>query len=235
MSYCVNCGVELDTSATGCPLCGTPVLNPNELRKVAEAQTPFPVKIGQVETVKRKDLGILLTIIVLATAAICGSLNALVFRDNMWSLAVVGSCVMLWVFLEPFVICPGQPVYLSLFFDGVAVSFLLYMITFLSEDGGWFLGLGVPLTVLVTVVAELFALCLGRFPKSFLAISLYFFTSVGLLCAGIEILIDRYVSGGVTLGWSAVVLTVCGILDIVFLAVLPQKRLRNAMRRRLHF
>lgn len=235
MSYCVNCGVELDTSATGCPLCGTPVLNPNELRKIAEAQSPFPVKKGQVEAVKRKDLGILLTIIVLATAAICGALNALVFRDNMWSLVVAGSCVMLWVFLEPFVICPGQPVYLSLFFDGVAVVFLLYMITFLSADKGWFPGLGVPMTVLVTVVAELFTLCLSRFPKSFLTISMYFITSVGLLCAGIEILIDRYVCGAVSLRWSAVVLTVCGILDVVFLATLPQKRLRNAMRRRLHF
>ena len=28
MSYCVNCGVELDASATKCPLCDTPVYNP---------------------------------------------------------------------------------------------------------------------------------------------------------------------------------------------------------------
>ena len=26
MSYCVNCGVELDASAHACPLCGTPVV-----------------------------------------------------------------------------------------------------------------------------------------------------------------------------------------------------------------
>ena len=29
MSYCVNCGVELDASATKCPLCDTPVYNPD--------------------------------------------------------------------------------------------------------------------------------------------------------------------------------------------------------------
>ena len=28
MSYCVNCGVELDATASFCPLCHTPVLNP---------------------------------------------------------------------------------------------------------------------------------------------------------------------------------------------------------------
>lgn len=27
MSYCVNCGVELDPSAGICPLCHTPVVN----------------------------------------------------------------------------------------------------------------------------------------------------------------------------------------------------------------
>ena len=56
MSYCVNCGVELDASAKECPLCNTPVLNPRELEKIAKAQHPFPTEKGQVETVKRKDL-----------------------------------------------------------------------------------------------------------------------------------------------------------------------------------
>ena len=28
MSYCVNCGVELDPSAKTCPLCGTPAWHP---------------------------------------------------------------------------------------------------------------------------------------------------------------------------------------------------------------
>ena len=31
MSYCVNCGVELESSLTECPLCNTPVINPKEL------------------------------------------------------------------------------------------------------------------------------------------------------------------------------------------------------------
>ena len=51
MSYCVNCGVELDASATKCPLCDTPVYNP----KAPEPSTqpsPFPKEKGQVEVVK---------------------------------------------------------------------------------------------------------------------------------------------------------------------------------------
>ena len=34
MSYCVNCGVKLEESLTKCPLCNTPVINPNILKKM---------------------------------------------------------------------------------------------------------------------------------------------------------------------------------------------------------
>ena len=235
MSYCVNCGVELDSSAKSCPLCNTPVLNPNELGKVMESQPPFPTEKAQVEPVKRKDLGILLSMVVLATAVICGLLNELVFRDNLWSLAVLGACVILWVFFIPFVIHTRQSVYLSLLYDGAAVVFLLYMITFLAGKNDWFIELGVPLVVLVTAVAEIFVLCVRKLPRSFLTIALYFFTASGLLCLGIEILVDRYVESGIALSWSAVVLTVCGVLDIALVTMLSRRRLRNSIRRRLHF
>lgn len=51
MSYCVNCGVELDASLEACPLCNTPVVNPKDFAP----QNPFPSfprEKGQVEEVK---------------------------------------------------------------------------------------------------------------------------------------------------------------------------------------
>ena len=62
MSYCVNCGVELDASAEACPLCNTPVINPKEI-PYSKKMTPFPKEKGQVELVKRKDLAILLSVV----------------------------------------------------------------------------------------------------------------------------------------------------------------------------
>ena len=235
MSYCVNCGVELDASARSCPLCRTPVLNPNEIGRLAGEQMPFPSRKAQVEPVKRKDLGILLSMIALATAAMCGILNALVFQENLWSLTVLGACVVFWVLLEPVILFTRQSVYLSLLYDGMAVVFLLYMITFLSKEDSWFLGLGVPLTALLTVVAEIFTLCVRKLPRSFLTISLYFFTAAGLFCLGVELLVDWYVDSGISLSWSAVVLTVCGVFDIAFITMLSRRRLRDSVRRRLHF
>ena len=135
MSYCVNCGVELDASATKCPLCDTPVYNP-KAPEPATQPSPFPKEKGQVEVVKRKDLGVLLTVIVLATAATCGLLNAFVFQSNLWSLAVIGVFLVLWVIMIPVVIYTRQPIYLSILLDGVAVVVYLYLLTYLTGHGG---------------------------------------------------------------------------------------------------
>lgn len=235
MSYCVNCGVELDASAKSCPLCNTPVINPKVLEQMAVAQTPFPQKKGQVEAVKRKDLGILMTVMVVSTAVICGLLNLLVFKGAPWSLAVIGVCVILWVILIPAVIYTKQSIYVSLLYDGAAVGLYLYMLTFLTGSGEWFWGLGLPITVLVLVDAELLTLCIKKLPRSFLTVFLYVFTAIGILCADLEILIDLYLTQEISLSWSAVVVTVCVIVDIAIITMLSRRRLRNAVRRRLHF
>lgn len=234
MSYCVNCGVELHESAKACALCNTPIYNPNELKK-EELSTPFPTEKGQVEKVKRKDLGILLSTVVLATAVTCGMLNAFVFTGTQWSLAVIGVCVILWVIMVPVVIYTKQTVYVSLLYDGAAVVVYLYLLTFMVKSDEWFFGLGLPIVVLVTVLAELLTIAVRKLPRSILTVALYFFTEIALLCTGLELLIDRYLENKMTLGWSAVVLTVCVIVDIALINILCVRRLRNAVRRRLHF
>lgn len=201
MSYCVNCGVELDASATKCPLCDTPVYNP-KAPEPEKQPSPFPKEKGQVEVVKRKDLGVLLTVIVLATAVTCGLLNAFVFRSSLWSLAVI--------------------VY-------------LYLLTYLTGQSGWFYGLGLPIVLLVTAVVEAVTFCMRRLPMSFLTGALYLISGIAVLCVGLELLIDRFLRQEIALGWSAIVLTICVIVDITIATLLSRRRLRNAVRRRLHF
>lgn len=235
MSYCVNCGVELDATAKECVLCNTPVYNPKEFGKFTDAKTPFPREKGQVEAVKRKDWGILFSVMMLATALACGFVNAFIYDGSLWSLAVIGVCGILWVMLIPALIYVNQPVYLSLLWDGLAVAVYLYMLTFLTEGDGWFWGLGMPIVVLVTVLAEVYTFCMRKLPRSFLTVILYSLSAIALLCLGLEILIDLYLHEKVSLFWSAVVVTVCVVLDIMVITMLSVKRLRDAVRRRLHF
>lgn len=234
MSYCVNCGVELDGALKECPLCNTPVINPRELSR-QKTSSPFPEEKGAVETIRRKDLGILTSSILAATAVACGVLNLLVFTGVAWSLAVIGACLLVWVMMVPLVIDSRQPIYLSLLLDGVAVGLYLFMLSFLTADQEWMWGLGIPIVVLGTIIVELVTICIRKLPSSFLTNSLYVVNAVGLLCLGLEILIDRYMSGNIALSWSAVVLTVMACVDAMLITVLSRRRLRNEVRRRLHF
>lgn len=234
MSYCVNCGVELDGSLQECPLCNTPVINPKDYPCQRKA-SPFPEEKGAVETIRRKDLGILTSSILGATAVACGVLNLLVFTGTAWSLSVIGACLLLWVMMIPLVIYSRQPVYLSLLYDGAATALYLYLLGFLTTGHEWVWGLGIPIVILVTVMAELLTVCIRHLPSSFLTNALYVVSAIGLLCLGLEILIDRYVSGHIALSWSAVVLTVMLTVDVMLITVLSRRRLRNEVRRRLHF
>lgn len=234
MSYCVNCGVELDASLEACPLCNTPVMNPNEIPYTRE-KTPFPKEKGQVEAVKRRDLGVLLTVVLIATAATCALLNLLVFNGSPWSLLVAGGCMVLWVLCIPLVIYRKLNLFAALLFDGLSIILYLYMITFMTGSQGWYWGLALPIVVLVTILVQLLALCIIKLPRSFLTTTLFLFVAAAVLCVGIELLINHYLGQSLGLSWSAVVLTVCVIIIILLITLLSRKRLRNAVRRRLHF
>jgi hypothetical protein len=240
MSYCVQCGVELSADRSSCPLCETPVLNPNE-QKVTSVKPDFPQNKGVVESADRRDLGILLTTFVVATSLTCGLLNLWAFPSSPWSLVVIGLCIVLWVITIPLLFRKNQSIYFSLILDGLAVALYLYMISFMTKDQVWLKELGLPLVILILLVILGFTLAKRRSPKSFLWGAFCFFTTIAILCIGIEFLIDRYLTrdagllGRLSLGWSAIVLTVCVVLDVTVVTLLSRRRLRSEVRRRFHF
>lgn len=234
MSYCVNCGVELEPSLASCPLCNTAIINPNELSSVKKP-SPYPEEKGQVEMIKRKDWAILLTVVCIATALTCGLLNFLVFNQSLWSLLVIGVCMIIWVAAIPATVCPQLPIYISLLADGTAVILYLYLITFVTHSDRWFYELAMPIVVLIVCIAEVFALLERKVAHAFLTTAIYLFGSISILCVGIEILIDRFLENKISLTWSAVVLTVCVIIEITLITILSSRRFRNAVRKRLHF
>ena len=234
MSYCVNCGVELEASLKECPLCHTPVINPKELNKEAPP-SPYPTDKGQVEVVIRKDLGILLAVVLAATSATCLILNLLVFNSSLWSLLVIGSCLCLFVFTFPAIFYIKLPVYVTLLSDGASVMIFLFLITFVTESDVWFRQLGLPITVIVTALAEIFVLLARIFPFTVLSCALYMFVGIPAFCVALELLIRRMLEYPYRISWSAVVLTVCVIIDFALVTILTKRRLRNEVRRRLHF
>lgn len=234
MSYCVNCGVKLDDSLTKCPLCHTPVINPNELKKL-EAPSPFATQKGETEKVKSKDVIILTTVFLATTAICCMLLNYMVFSKTLWSIPIIGLCAFIWIITIPPIAFEKMPVYISMLIDGFAMAGYLYMLSFMTSNKAWLTRLALPITALATVLVLTFTLLVKKISSSILSIALYFYVLIPILCIGIELLVWHYYDKPLHITWSAIVLVPCLIVNIVLITVLSRKRLREAVRRRLHF
>lgn len=234
MSYCVNCGVELDPSLRKCPLCHTPVINPSLLSSY-ETISPYPTEKGQIEPVHKKDFAILITIMLVTISITCGLLNFLVFRHNLWSLLVIGFCLLLWVLLVPSLFIQKLSAYIKIFIDGATTVLYLYMISYLTKSHHWVTDVGLPIVLLITILAESFWFVRHHLKVSILTTSLYIFLDIAILCAGIELIARIYMHAPILLSWSAVVMTVCIIFMIAIITLLLKPSLRDALRRRMHF
>lgn len=234
MSYCVNCGVELEENLNHCPLCNTPVYHPEKRPELVKS-SPFPTEKGPVEKVKRKDLAILLSVVLISTSATCTLLNLLVFNQSLWSLFIVGVCACIWIFMIPVVIYSRLPIYISLLLDGLALGSYLYLISLVTTSDTWFYELAIPIVVLFTIQMEVFTYFMRRFPVSFITTALYTFIHIAIFCVGLEIFISMFLLGSIRLIWSAIVLTICLIIIISLITILSRQRLRDSIRKRLHF
>jgi hypothetical protein len=241
MSYCVNCGVKLDQSLEKCPLCTTIVINPAiiDLKSVINMAAPdndtFPKQAGKVEEVNRRDLGLLISIILGGIAISALLLNIFLFKEGWWSLLIIGVCVILFFLALPAFILTKTPIYISLLFDSGAIALYLFFISLVTPSSEWFSGLALPIVILLSSIILSIVWLIRTFKSTMLMTALYVITGIALLCAGLELLIDRYAGNDPALLWSAIVLTVCAVIDAGLITVLSRRRLRDAVQKRLHF
>lgn len=234
MSYCVHCGVKLDASLKKCPLCNTPVIDPNRLGDTKPIP-PFPVNQGETENVKSKDILILLSVALITTSISCGGLNFMFFPSTPWSLTIIGVCLIIWFAFAPRLILPKLPIYVSLLLDGIAIFLYLYFISYLTASNYWLYELGLPIVILVTSLMIIFAFLVRNISSSLIAMALYTYLLIPVLCIGIEILVCLHQNREISISWSAIVTAPCIIVSIILITILSKKRLRDAVRRRLHF
>ena len=158
MSYCVNCGVELDPTASVCPLCNTPVINP-KAPVDRESPPPFPLVRREVEPVDRRSLGLLLTGMLGAVAICCGLLNFLAFFPQVpWGWYVAGAAGLIWVWAAlPFLV--HMKFRYCLAADLIATAGFLALVAGLVEGWFWYLELALPIIGLTGFLVAGLAYC----------------------------------------------------------------------------
>lgn len=234
MSYCVNCGVELDKTCSTCPLCHTPVHNP-KLPVDTKSPKPFPVNKGSEEPIQRYEYTVLASIILVTIALVCFLTNKFVFKNGNWSLYISGLCAVLWIFLLPLFFPNAIHRCVSLILDGLSIAAYLGLIAWLHPGNGWYLDIAVPVTVLATVSIINFYVFTLRRPSSFIVKTALFFGTIAVLSAAVELLICFHYQQPLSLSWSAVVLACCVSIDVILITISFLKGVRAEFRRRMHF
>ena len=161
MSYCVNCGVELDATASFCPLCHTPVYNPNQ--PVDETSPkPFPTERKEVPPVSRIQVAILLTAIFASVGVCCGVLNIFLRTQHTWSLYVIGAVIMLWIWTVPPLLHHKKDTFrLQLFADIMAIAVYISLIAVDLDGWNWYWHLALPIILLLGAVFLFWGITMG--------------------------------------------------------------------------
>ena len=233
MSYCVNCGVELDSTASFCPLCRTPVVNPRQPVDTG-SPPPFPTERREVPPASKAELAILVSSMLASVAVCCGLLNLVLRSGHIWSLYVIGAAAMLWLWLVPPLLARGMHLLLRLLLDIAAVALYVYLISVDLNGGDWYLGLAAPIILWGGAILLLLGLVLRVYRRSALTTLTILIGSIGVFVFGMEFFVDRWLHQLWSPSWSLVVLTICIGMVIPLIIIRRVPALREEARRRFH-
>ena len=235
MSYCVNCGVELDDSAKKCALCSTPVINPNALISQEEAVDPFPIRMVIPEGIRRRYAAFIASMVFLIPNIVCLVINLIFNFDYLWATYINATSVIIWLlFVFPFLLKKPKSYYI-IPIDAVGV--ILYTAVFYSvqRGEGWLFNLAIPLIVAVAI----FAFSVVEFIKwkkldwPLLVTSIL--VQISVLSFIVELLFRHYYSFRMLPVVSIVISACCLALAAFFISVKKNKRLRAWLSRKFFF
>ena len=234
MSYCVNCGVELDKTAAFCPLCHTPVCNPNQPVD-QDSPKPFPTERKEVAPSSKRPAAILISTVLASVAVCCGVLNLFLKTQHTWSLYVIGAAIMLWIWTVPPLLHHRKDTFrLQLLADVLAIAVYVSLIAVDLDGWDWYLHLALPIILCLGALFLFWGLTMGPRRRSTLSSMALVIGSLGVFILGVEAFVDVYFQGSWSPGWSLIVVAVCVILLIPLIVVRRVPSLREEVRRRFH-
>jgi hypothetical protein len=204
MSYCTNCGVELDDDIVSCPLCGFTIGN-EIVPKTGEKSEYYPsdiIILHKEET--RKHIWELSGIIAFSGIVVCTIVDFVIHKSLSWSLYADTSIVASWICLTLILLAFRK---YFLIFPGLLLTILtmLFLFDLFSPPVNWFYGLGLPITMALFIAVIIIMLLwkVAHF-RGFNILAIAFLVLSGF-CIVSEVIIDKYVSGSVDIRWSAIV------------------------------
>ena len=85
------------------------------------------------------------------------------------------------------------------------------------------------------VLTALYGILYKFVSTSLIASALYLFIDAAILSVAVECFVDRFLKQEIHIFWSAIVFSVCAVISVALIAILSIRRLREMVRKRLHF
>ncbi len=214
MSYCVNCGVELDTSAKKCALCNTPVINPNILNTETE-EKPFSEKLQIPRGIKKRFIAFVITVTMLIPDIVMFFLNVFFIKDGFWSIYVIAASLLVWVlFVLPLLIEKKHPFVLWAF-DTLAVAGFSFITIGLYGKGVWMLKCVLCVIALVSVSVLCIMLWLNRRKRHWTSVTVFLLLEATLVSVFSGAL-TAYFSENYSFFIVGIVIAVCAFVMMLF-------------------
>ncbi len=195
MSYCVNCGVELDDSAKKCALCDTPVINPAKPENISEKTvSPFSGEVHMPKTVKVRFLAALVSIIMLVPNMACFLVNMLILPGNFWSAHIISTSFLIWVIFVLPLFMKNHKTYFMWAFDTVAVGAYTFLLMNALNALQWYPTCALPIIVLLSAMVLFYIIWVRRKKRSGILKAL-------AICAEIAL---AFLFGGLLLSFAGV-------------------------------
>lgn len=223
MSYCVNCGVELEKACKACPLCDTPVINPKEKAEPSEMPA-YPDMLLIPKSTNKLYLAFVLSLIILIPTLVSTIINAMLF-DNHVIKYVVGGAALVWVwFLLPLMWKKPIPAALVTI-DAVALLLYFQLFKIGGHDTGWVDSFIVPVVIALWIIINAFLLWLRK-KRSKSAISVAVLAAINVLTFICELRASAFFMGKLQFVVSLVMTACCISLMIFFLVLDKSKRMK---------
>lgn len=233
MSYCVNCGVELDASLDRCPLCQTEVINPAKPPRTGKRSYPYPSRIEKIsDHIDKKFLVSIAGVIMLIPAIVTLFCDLIAGGGVSWSIYVIGALALLFVCIFVPMLFREPSVLLCMLFDGAMTAVYVFVICLIS-GGNWFWRLGLPIVfVTCAVVIGVAALFGNRKQPGLLMRVAYVLFGIAVLAVSIDLVICAYLGLSLIPSWSGYVFVPCALLGVCTLLLRRKRNFKEEIHRR---
>lgn len=234
MSYCVNCGVELEQSERKCPLCDVEVINPKQPHR-DNTMRPYPERLDPINArLNKRFAATIISIAIALPAVLTLAINYIYNGSAGWGAYVASSMVLLWFFIVPLFLWTRLTFIKAVVPGLVALVGYFRFLEYLHPANEWFIRLALPLTALTSILIIVIGLLIERsILKSYYAAAAVF-VALAVIVVAVEYLSEIYAFGAVKLQWSLYAAIPNLAAAALCLAIARRHSWRDRVNRRIH-